>query len=412
MSPELQPTKFSSLLATEILTTLEDILVKSDETISSKKEDINITSAESSEHKSVNEKKSSDLDDVHITPLAKILVEQAVAAVAKKLGINMNIKKQASLGSQHHIPIKKSSGNIKALKDIDSKTPATVLTLSVLEAAAKQTGTSLNQLIHAESQDKSSGRKVSKTKKSSLEKAEDAYGSSSKIKIRKSSDGKVGAIKRTITSKEKSLSKSKRGPQAVSKPSKDIKSKQEMPVTPGSASLSETCNVGKEIPDSIARLSTDRSISSPHLIGSQATTPQAQEQGRIKEDQAEVTEDVRLELQKQDTASKELVQPITELKDEETKDSEQTTQDMQEQDKELKESGQPTHELQDQQDKTDIPTSLLQEPDEEKMQKDDLVEGDEGVPKKKSSFFSRVSSFLLAKRGSSKSEKSTKSERG
>ena len=410
ITPELQPTKFSSLLATEILTTLEDILVKSDETISSKKEDVTITSAESSERKSVNEKKSNDLNDVHITPLAKILVEQAVAAVAKKLGINMNIGKGASLSSHHHIPIKKSSGNIKALKDIDSKTPATVLTLSVLEAAAKQTGTSLNQLIHAESQDKSTGRKISKTKKSSLERAEDAYGSSSKIKIRKSSDGKVGAMKHTVTSKEKSLSKTKRGPQTVSKPSKDIKSKQEMPTTPGSASLSETCNVGKEIPDSIARLSTDRSISSPHLIGSQATTPQVQEQGNIKEDQVEVTEDVRLEWQKQDTAAKVLEQPISEVKDELTKDSGQTIQELQEQDKEAKESGQTTKELQDQEDKTDIPTSLLQETDEEKMQKDELVDGDEGVPKKKSSFFSRVSSFLLAKRGSSKSDKSPKSE--
>ena len=438
IAPEVQPTKFSSLLATEILTTLEDVLVKSDETISSEREDLNLTFAESSEPKSVNEKKSRDLDDVHITPLAKILVEQAVAAVAKKLGISVNIGKQAALSSQHHIPIKKSSGNIKALKDIDSKTPATVLTLSVLEAAAKQTGTSLNQLVHAESHDKSSSRKVSKTKKSSLEKAEDAYGSSSKIKTRKSSEGKGGVIKHAITSKEKSLSKSKRGPQTVSKPSKDIKSKQEMPATPGSASLSESCNVGKEIPDSVARLSTDRSVSSPHLIGGQSTTPQMQEKGKIKKGQDKSAEDLRGQLEKQDSETKDLGQPITELKDEVPKDSGQTIQELQGKDKEPKKSGQSTQEVQEdqdiakkdseqpisqfpeqgeitkepgqtmeqlqEQDKADIPKSQLQET-EEKMQKDEQVS-----MQKRSSFFSRVSSFLLSKRGSSKSDKSSKSE--
>ena len=372
IAPEVQPTKFSSLLATEILTTLEDVLVKSDETISSEREDLNLTFAESSEPKSVNEKKSRDLDDVHITPLAKILVEQAVAAVAKKLGISVNIGKQAALSSQHHIPIKKSSGNIKALKDIDSKTPATVLTLSVLEAAAKQTGTSLNQLAHAESQDKSSSRKVSKTKKSSLEKAEDAYGSSSKIKTRKSSEGKGGVIKHAITSKEKSLSKSKRGPQTVSKPSKDIKSKQEMPATPGSASLSESCNVGKEIPDSVARLSTDRSISSPHLIGGQSTTPQMQEKGKIKKGQDKSAEDLRGQLQKQDNETKDLGQPITELKDEVPKDSGQTIQELQGKDKEPKKSGQSTQEVQEDQDiaKKDSEQPIPQFPEQGEITKE------------------------------------------
>ena len=419
IAPEVQPTKFSSLLATEILTTLEDVLVKSDETISSEREDLNLTFAESSEHKSVNEKKSRDLDDVHITPLAKILVEQAVAAVAKKLGISVNIGKQTTLSSQHHIPIKKSSGNIKALKDIDSKTPATVLTLSVLEAAAKQTGTSLNQLVHAESQDKSSSRKFSKTKKSSLEKAEDAYGSSSKIKTRKSSEGKGGVIKHAITSKEKSLSKSKRGPQTVSKPSKDIKSKQPMPATPGSASLSESCNVGKEIPDSVARLSTDRSISSPHLIGGQSTTPQMQEKGKIKKDQDKSAEDLIGQLQKQDSGqtiqelqgkdielkkSGQSTQEVQEDQDIAKKDSEQPIPQFPEQGEITKEPGQTMEQLQEQ-DKADVPKSQLQETEEEKMQKDEQVS-----MQKRSSFFSRVSSFLLSKRGSSKSDKSSKSE--
>ena len=60
-----------------------------------------------------------------------------MATVAQKLGIDVQIERKVSDTAHHCVPKKKSIGTVKTLKDIDYKTPATVLMLAVLEAAAK-----------------------------------------------------------------------------------------------------------------------------------------------------------------------------------------------------------------------------------------------------------------------------------
>ena len=435
MTAEVKPTKFASLLATEILATLQNVLVKAEDIIIQVKSDDAVppsgTSSETNEKKTSvgEENKSKDLYDLHVTPLAKILVEQAVVTIAEKLGITIPLKRQTSDTSQHNIPLKKNIGNIKSLKEIDLKTPATILTLAVLEAAAKQTGTPFDKSLHCQKQEAQTYKKFSQTKKTSLESAASTYGAASK----RSGHGRVktvssygnrmmpnavsgnfspaaektfnklstptsrvqnwqskGGVSKSmcgsnaVGSREFSkpnagyISKSKPSQQesVIEKKSEELTRKRDKQLLPGPGALSEIFHVDKELTGSLMRLGTDnRSVSSPQLTGDHAgcTTQHVQE---------------------------------TDVRDEESGMENETLNEthvnVNNEDKALKR--QRDHVESHDTDKICEGTTK----DAENIKKTEPEQSE--LPEKRSSFFSRVSSFLLSKRGFIKSDRSSSSD--
>ena len=472
---EVKPTKFASLLAIEILDTLQSVLVKPEDIIVPPTSQDAREVVKATERKSDTDEQSKYLDDLHVTPLAKILVEQTIAAVAQKLGIDIPLERRISDTSQHYVPKKRSIGNVKTLKDIDSKTPATVLMLAVLEAAAKQTGTPFDESL-VPKQETSATKKISKTKKSSLEGAATAYGTTSNLsehgraKATTSKSGKQPS--KVSVSKLKTLTDTG----IAEKKSKDFAPKGPKQITHESRPLGETFHVVKESTDAV--LTSNRSVSSPHITAEHAgsASPEGRKPERQKKDQEkeapQQTEDqvttqeasgavatkkasgvvttkkssgeVTAKKSSDEVTTKESTDKVTTKKSSDevttkkasgkvtTKKSSGEVTAKKSSDKVItrKSSGEvmtkkpsdevtkkasdevtakkASDEVTTKKSSDEVITQEAAEVHEDAKDDDDIKKTEPEVtelPKKKSSFFTRVSSFLLSKRSSSKSDK-------
>ncbi len=212
IKPDPKPTKFASLLAGEILTTLENVLhreigkppISVDEAEKQLTDlveglDAGLLGAKTLPDDSDKENAPKlDPSDLQVTPLAKILVEKAVVSVASKLGVEVPPEQQVTVAPVH-IPARKNVGNLKSLKPSSDKTPATALMLAILEAAAKQTGTP----FHTPASDPGTEAKQPQppsARKASQEKAKSTYGGPKPGKS--TSNGKPVAGKSSGTAKK------------------------------------------------------------------------------------------------------------------------------------------------------------------------------------------------------------------
>ncbi len=142
------PSRFASLLATEILITLEDVLMKPGKTRAQTADITRLGRKNHVFHLSQRSKSADSRVKSHVTPFAKILVEQAVVNVAQQLQVRLpgENKRPETLMQPPGVP-SKNVGNVKSLTAINSKSPVSVLTMTVLESAANQTGTPFDQTL-------------------------------------------------------------------------------------------------------------------------------------------------------------------------------------------------------------------------------------------------------------------------